>query len=93
MSKNDENTIEDIDGDAPEETLASTEVESVDEEFSEETIPEDETNKPIQKKVAALRARHKLEDYFESKRIKEALEYLNEDLALKADKAKKEKKA
>jgi hypothetical protein len=89
MSKNDENTIEDIDADPPEETLVNTEVESADEEFSEETIPEDESNKPVQKKVAALRARHKLEDYFESKRIKEALEYLNEELATKASKAEK----
>lgn len=43
----------------------------------EEVIPPDE--KPAKKKIAALKARHELEDYFEMKKFREALDYLFED--------------
>ncbi len=44
---------------------------------TEEVIPADE--KPAKKKIAALKARHELEDYFEMKKLRDALDYLFED--------------
>ena len=62
-----ENEIEDIEVVSSE----TTEVET------EEEIPEDE--KPVKKKIAALKARHNLEDYFEMKKMRDALDYLHDD--------------
>jgi hypothetical protein len=47
--------------------------------IEEEIIPLDEDIKPAKKKVAALKARHELEDYFEMKKLGNALDYLFED--------------
>lgn len=63
--------------DAVEESVAEiTDVAEIETE-GEEIIPADE--KPAKKKIAALKARHELEDYFEMKKLREALDYLFED--------------
>jgi hypothetical protein len=52
---------------------------------SEEIIPDEEGKQPIRKKVAALKARHRLEDYFEMKRIQDELDYLDDEKKRKAE--------
>jgi hypothetical protein len=63
------------------ETLPEAEAEKITAEAetaeTEEEIPQEE--RPAKKKVAMLKARHQLEDYFEMKKLKEALDYLFED--------------
>lgn len=66
-----------------EESAAEISVVEVETEADEE-IPAEE--KPAKKKIAALKARHELEDYFEMKKLREALDYLFED---EEDKIKK----
>ncbi len=56
------------------------EVESDESEGSEE----DAAGEKVRKKVAALRARHAIEDYFENKKIRHELDYLLDE----AEKAK-----
>lgn len=65
------------------EPLSESEVESEAEKIAEvgtdieEEIPPEE--RPAKKKIAALKARHELEDYFEMKKLRDALDYLFED--------------
>lgn len=66
-----------------EESAAEITVVEVESETDEEIPPEE---KPAKKKIAALKARHELEDYFEMKKLREALDYLFED---EEDKIKK----
>jgi len=44
----------------------------------EEDIPGDDESKPVKKKILALEARHKIEDYEIEKQIREALDYFDE---------------
>jgi hypothetical protein len=44
----------------------------------EEEIPGDDESKPVKKKILALEARHKIEDYEIEKQIREALDYLDD---------------
>ena len=71
--------IENDDGDVLSESEVESEtakITSSDTEIDEENPPHE---KPAKKKIAALKAPHELEDYFEMKRLREALDYLFED--------------
>lgn len=50
---------------------------------AEEDIPSDDETKPVKKKILALEARHKIEDYEIEKKIREALDYLSDGKAKK----------
>lgn len=79
--KDGEEELESLDPSLEDDEL-SEEAESVtdDETFEEEALLEKGAKSPpIRKKVAALKARHQLEDYFESKKIRQELDYLEED--------------
>lgn len=55
--------------------------EELDDEVEETEViegDEDEPQAKVKKKVASLRARHALEDYFEEKKIREELDYLSD---------------
>ncbi len=71
--------IENDDGQILSESGVESEAEKIAEVSTEieEEIPAEE--RPAKKKVAALKARHELEDYFEMKKLREALDYLFED--------------
>jgi hypothetical protein len=69
--------------DIAEETLLEPEAVPEAEEV-EEVVPQDDEKAPIKKKVAALKARHRLEDYFEMKRIQDELDYLDDEKKRKA---------
>jgi hypothetical protein len=61
----------------------ATEVVSDDEtvEDDDQKSVSSEDEKPMKKKVAELKARHNLENYFELKRIRESLDYLYDEKA------------
>lgn len=77
-------TSEEDTPDVTEETLPEAEAVLVETEEVEEIIPDDEEGKPVPKKMAALKARHRLEDYFEMKRIQDELDYLDDEKKRKA---------
>lgn len=77
-------TSEEDTPDVTEETLPEAEAVLVETEEVEEMIPDDEEGKPVPKKMAALKARHRLEDYFEMKRIQDELDYLDDEKKRKA---------
>lgn len=77
-------TSEEDTPDVTEETLPEAEAALVESEDVEEIIPDDEEGKPVPKKMAALKARHRLEDYFEMKRIQDELDYLDDEKKRKA---------
>jgi hypothetical protein len=70
---------EEIESVAEEEVVGETEV------VTEEEIPSDDDIKlkPEKKKVAALKARHDIEDYFEMKKLREELDYMYDEEAEK----------
>lgn len=76
MAKSSEEDDTDLVDEVSDETVLDTEESSSAD--TEEEIP-DEEGKPVRKKVAALKARHRLEDYFEMKRIQEELDYLDDE--------------
>jgi hypothetical protein len=78
-------TTEEDTNDLTEETLPEVAADVLEPEEVEEVIP-DEEGKPtiVRKKVAALKARHRLEDYFEMKRIQDELDYLDDEKKRKA---------
>ncbi|MDX2164122.1 MAG: hypothetical protein SFW07_01760 [Gammaproteobacteria bacterium] len=78
-TEDDTNLVEEVSEEA---VLEAEEITPVD---TEESIPEDEEGRPIRKKVAALKARHRLEDYFEMKRIQDELDYLDDEKKRKAE--------
>jgi hypothetical protein len=63
----------------PAEEISSQTETDVEPIVEEEVIPLDDDIKPAKKKVAALKARHELEDYFEMKKLGDALDYLFEE--------------
>ncbi|HEV2613819.1 MAG TPA: hypothetical protein VGV92_03820 [Gammaproteobacteria bacterium] len=72
--------------DAPDADLAEEVVAEVVEADDAEEIPEEDSKEaPVKKKVAALKARHRLEDYFEMKRIQDELDYLDDEKKRKAE--------
>jgi len=80
---NEEDTTEIADETLTEEAADALEPEEI---ISDEVIIPDEEGKPtiVRKKVAALKARHRLEDYFEMKRIQDELDYLDDEKKRKA---------
>lgn len=75
-------TTEEDTPDLVEETMPEPEA-VLEVEEAEEVILDDE-KAPVKKKVAALKARHRLEDYFEMKRIQDELDYLDDEKKRKA---------
>jgi hypothetical protein len=92
IKKSDESELENLDPDAATDEIDEV-VSGAEEEYAaDDTIPDDKDEKPARKKVAALKARHALEEYFELKKIKHELDYLIEEEKAK-EKAKKTKEA
>jgi len=53
--------------------------EGIEEGSDDQKSANSDDEKPLKKKVAELKARHNLENYFELKRIRETLDYLYDD--------------
>lgn len=86
---NSEEEVED-DKKVEEDSIDDTDVdeEGGDEGDGSEISESDVAEEKVRKKVAALRARHAIEDYFENKKIRHELDYLLDE----AEKAKVKKK-